>query len=314
MARLDTLILDGSIETSRPAKRATYDFGQAVTNSHLRISFQGAPGAYSDLACRTVYPGAATVPCATFEDAFQAVHDKRADLAMIPVDNTLAGRVADIHHILPRGGLHIIGEHYQRINHALMGLKGASADGLTHVFSHVHALSQCRRLIRDRRLVAVVAGDTAGAAEEIAQRGNPAHAAIASTLAAEIYGLQIFQREVEDESHNTTRFLIMSPEAKQAAPGSGPIVTSFVFRVRNIPAALYKALGGFATNGVNMTKLESYLVDGHFTAAQFLVDVEGHPDDRPLKLALEELAFFAAEMRILGVYPAAQFRLDQGSI
>ena len=284
-----------------------------MTNYPRIIAFQGAPGAYSDLACRTVYPGAATLPCQTFEDAFQAVHDRRADLAMIPVDNTLAGRVADIHHLLPRGGLHIIGEHYQRINHALLAVKGATLDGLTHVFSHVHALGQCRRLIRDRRLVAVIAGDTAGAAQDLAQSRDPAHAAIASTLAAEIYGLDVLLTEIEDESHNTTRFLVMSPEPVLAAQGSGPVVTSFVFRVRNIPAALYKALGGFATNGVNMTKLESYLVGGHFTAAQFLVEVEGHPEDKAVKLALEELAFFAAEVRILGVYPAHPFRLEQAA-
>jgi prephenate dehydratase len=272
------------------------------------IAFQGAPGAYSDLACREVFPALTTLPCAGFEDAIAAVREGRADLAMLPVENSVAGRVADIHHLLPESGLHIIGEHFQRVNHHLLAPKGARLEGLKVVRSHVHALSQCRALIRTRGLKAVVAVDTAGAAAEVAERGDPSEAAIASKLAGEIYGLVSLKENIEDAEHNTTRFLVMAREPRPVAQGSGLVVTTFVFRVRNVPAALYKALGGFATNGINMTKLESYMVGGRFTATQFYADVEGHPDDRPLKLALEELRFFSREVHILGVYPGHPFR------
>ena len=271
------------------------------------IAFQGAPGAYSDLACREVFPALTSLPCAGFEDAIAVVREGRAALAMLPVENSVAGRVADIHHLLPESGLHIIGEHFQRVNHHLLAPKGARLDGLKVVRSHVHALSQCRVFIRALGLKAIVAVDTAGAAAEVAERGDPSEAAIASKLAGEIYGLVSLKENIEDAEHNTTRFLVMAREAQPARNG-GLVVTTFVFRVRNVPAALYKALGGFATNGINMTKLESYMVGGRFTATQFYADVEGHPDDRPLKLALEELRFFSREVRILGVYPGRDFR------
>lgn len=273
------------------------------------IAYQGAPGANSDLACRSVFPDMTPLPCASFEDAFAAVHEGRARLAMIPVENSVAGRVADIHHLLPRGGLHIIGEHYQRVVHCLVAPKGATMESLTQVHSHIQALSQCRNYLRDRGLTPVTHADTAGAAADAANWNDPTIGAIASDLAAEIYGLQVLAKGIEDAAHNTTRFLILAREPQVPAPGT-PSVTSFFFRVRSVPAALYKALGGFATNGVNITKLESYMVDGRFIAAQFYADVEGHPEERPLRLAMEELAFYAREVKILGVYPAHPFRQE----
>ena len=272
------------------------------------IAFQGEPGAYSDLACRRVFPGMTTLPCAGFEDAFAAVREGRAGLAMLPVENSVAGRVADIHHLLPNSGLHLIGEHFERVEHHLLAVPGATIAGLKTVRSHVHALSQCRRLIRELGVTPVVVADTAGAAAEVAKRGDPTVAAIASELAGQIYGLVSLRQNIEDAEHNTTRFLVMSREARQPVNDAGLVVTSFVFMVRNVPAALYKALGGFATNGINMTKLESYMVGGTFTATEFYADVEGHPEDRPLRLALEELRFFSREVRILGVYPGHPFR------
>lgn len=276
------------------------------------ISFQGAFGAYSDLACRHVFPEMITLPCNQFEDAFAAVREDRAALAMIPIENSVAGRVADIHHLMPDSGLHIVGEHFERVSHHLLALPGATLATIRTVKSHVHALSQCRKLIRSLGIEPVVAADTAGAAAEIAAHGDPTVAAIASELAGQIYGLVSLKENIEDAEHNTTRFLIMSREPKRPAHGTAT-VTTFFFRVRNVPAALYKALGGFATNGINMTKLESYMVDGAFTATQFYADVEGHPDDRPLALALEELAFFSRELKILGVYPAHPLRLAASS-
>jgi prephenate dehydratase len=272
------------------------------------IAFQGQPGAYSDLACRRVFPAMTTLPCAAFEDAFAAVREKRAGMAMIPIENSVAGRVADIHHLMPESGLFIIDEHFERVNHHLLGLPGATLDGVRTVRSHVHALSQCRNFIRAHGLTPVVAADTAGSAAEIKERGDKSVASIASELAGQIYGLVSLAENIEDAEHNTTRFLIMSREPKWA-PAGQPTVTTFVFNVKNVPAALYKALGGFATNGVNMTKLESYMVGGNFTATQFYADVEAHPDNRPLRLALEELRFFSTEVTILGVYPAHELRI-----
>lgn len=277
------------------------------------IAFQGAPGAYSDLACRTSRPELATLPCRSFEDAFAAVTDGLAALAMIPIENSVAGRVADIHNLLPNSGLHIIGEHYQRVNHHLLGLPGARIERLTHVHSHIHALGQCRNLIRELGLEAVVRLDTAGAAAEIAAAGDPTQAVIASELAGDIYGLVSLRANIEDAAHNTTRFLIMAREPRIPHPKAVPAMTSLVFRVRNVPAALYKALGGFATNGVNITKLESYLVGGHFHAAQFYAEVEGHPEHHNVRLALEELDFFSREVRILGVYPQHSYRWESDS-
>jgi len=279
-----------------------------TTNPAETIAFQGEPGAYSDLACRHVFPAMTTLPCAAFEDAFAAVREGRAGLAMLPIENSVAGRVADIHHLMPDSGLFIIAEHFERVRHHLLALPGARLDQIRTVRSHVHALSQCRTFIRSQGLQPVVRADTAGSAAEVKELGDPTIAAIASELAGEIYGLISLKENIEDAEHNTTRFLIMSKEP-QLAPRGGPSVTTFVFNVRNVPAALYKAMGGFATNGVNMTKLESYMVGGRFAATQFYADVEAHPEDRPLKLALEELAFFSREVKILGVYPAHQLRI-----
>ena len=274
------------------------------------IAFQGEPGANSDIACREVYPDWQPLPCPTFEDAFAAVSDGEAALGMIPIENSIAGRVADIHHLLPTSGLHIVGEHFLPIHFQLMATADASLDSLKSVHSHVHALGQCRKIIRRLGLKAVVAGDTAGSAREVAEAADPTRASLAPRLAAQVYGLKILAEDVEDEAHNTTRFIILSKTPARAAPDNGPTVTSFVFRVRNLPAALYKALGGFATNGVNMTKLESYMVEGHFFATQFYAEVDGHPDDPALRRALEELDFFSKELHVLGVYPAHAFRQD----
>ncbi|MFT3873478.1 MAG: prephenate dehydratase [Nocardioides sp.] len=272
--------------------------------SQRRIAYQGEPGANSHLVCKQHYPDMEAVPCASFEDVFSVVEGNEADLALIPIDNSIAGRVSDIHHFLPTTTLHIIAEHFLRIQFALMALPGADLDSIKTVHSHVHALGQCRKVIRELQLRPVIAGDTAGAAREVSETGDLSLAALAPPLAADTYGLQILRDDVEDEDHNTTRFVVLSRALVQAPRGDGPVVTSFIFNVRNLPAALYKALGGFATNGVNMTKLESYMVGGHFAATQFLAEVDGHPDDPGLKRALEELRFFTTDVKILGVYPA----------
>ncbi len=273
-----------------------------------KIAFQGEPGANSQIACGHVFPHLTPLPCDTFEDAFAALREGQADLGMIPIENSIAGRVADIYHLLPKSGLHIIGEYFLPIHFQLMAVRGATLESIKSVRSHVVALGQCRKIIRKNRWKAVVAGDTAGAAREVRDMQDITIAALAPRIAAPIYGLDILDEDVEDEAHNTTRFVILSRDRADAASGNGKTVTSFVFRVRNVPAALYKAMGGFATNGVNMTKLESYMVNGEFTATQFYADVEGHPDDRNLALALEELRFFSAEVTILGTYPAHPFR------
>ena len=274
----------------------------------LKIAFQGEPGANSHIAIVEAYPDAEPLPCATFEDALSAISSGEADLGMIPIENSVAGRVANIHHLLPASGLYIVGEWFLPVHHQLMAPRGARLSDVKTVESHVHALGQCRRIIRERGIRPIVSGDTAGAARDIAERGDKTTAAIASRLAAGIYGLDILIEDIEDEAHNTTRFVMLAREEKWAPQGSGPLVTTFVFRVRNLPAALYKALGGFATNGVNMTKLESYMVDGNFFATQFYADVDGHPSDRGLAFALEELKFFSREFRIVGVYPGHPFR------
>ncbi len=269
-----------------------------------RIAFQGEPGAFSHLACRESHPDLDPLACPTFEDAFAAVEEGRADLAMIPVENAVAGRVADIHHLLPESPLHIVAEHFSPVRHFVLGPPGAALDAVTTIASHPMALAQARRFIRARGWTTETAFDTAGAARLVAEAGDPARAALASRLAGEICGLTVLAADVQDDPDNTTRFIALARAPAVPAPGAEPCVTSFLFRVRNVPAALYKALGGFATNGVSMTKLESYLVDGQFTAAQFYADVEGHPDDPPLKLAFEELKFFCSEFRIVGTYPA----------
>ena len=273
-----------------------------------KIAYQGEPGANSHIACNDVFPDWEPLPCASFEDAFAAISEGTAALGMIPIENSIAGRVADIHHFLPASGLHIIGEYFLPIHFQLLALRTASLATIKSVYSHVHALGQCRKIIRKLGLKPVVTGDTAGSAREVSEWKDPTRASLAPALAADIYNLQVLAHDVEDESHNTTRFVILSKDPKWAARDSQPMITTFVFRVKNVPAALYKALGGFATNGVNMTKLESYMVEGEFSATQFLVDVDGHPDDPPLARALEELEFFSKEVRILGVYPAHPFR------
>ncbi len=274
------------------------------------IAFQGEPGAYSHLACRSVHPDWEVLPCRSFEDAFQAVLGGAADLAMIPVENSIAGRVADVHHLLPQGGLHIVGEHYQRVAHHLLALPGAGLNDLSEVHSHIQGLSQCRSLIRTFGLAPMVHADTAGAARDVAAWGDKRKAAIASRLAGEIYGLVSLKADVADGEHNTTRMLLMSREPRIPPVGTGTVITTLFFTVRSVPAALYKALGGFATNGINIVKLESYMVDGRFTAAQFHADVEGHPEDPAMRHALEELRFFARQVTVLGVYPAHPFRTD----
>jgi prephenate dehydratase len=276
--------------------------------SNRKIVFQGEPGANSHIACNEAYPDCEPVPCPTFEDALNAVAAGDVDLGMIPIENSLAGRVADIHHMMPTAGLHIIGEWFLPIRNQLMAPRGATLKGLKSVESHIMALGQCRNYVRKLGVKAIVAADTAGAAREVAERGDKTRGAIASRLASEIYDLDILAENIEDEAHSTTRFVVLSREDGRAARGNGLTITTFVFQVRNIPAALYKALGGFATNGVNMTKLESYMIEGNFAATQFYSDVEGHPEDRNLKLALEELAFFSTDLKILGVYPAHPFR------
>jgi prephenate dehydratase len=277
------------------------------------IAFQGMHGAYSDLACRTAFPDRQTLPCDSFEAAIEAVRKGRAELGMLPCENTLAGRVPDIHHLLPDSGLFVVGEHFHRVEHCLLAPKGARVEGLRRAHSHPVALGQVRRFLRRRNLTPVVEADTAGAAKLVAEQGGTEDAAIASSLAAEIYGLEILAENVEDAAHNTTRFYVMARRPSAPDPSLPGLMTTFVFRVRNVPAALYKALGGFATNGVNMTKLESYMLGGHFVATQFLCDCEGHPEQPPLRRALEELTFFSSEVRVLGVYPAAPFRLTQAA-
>ncbi len=281
-------------------------------NPKNTIAFQGQLGAYSHIACAARFPKMTPLPCAQFEDAFAAVRTGKAKLGMIPVDNSVAGRVADIHHILPHSGLHIIGEHFERVNHHLLALPGATMKTLTRVESHVHALGQCRAFLRKHKLKPIVAADTAGSAKDVSERGDKTVAAIASKLAGDIYGLKSLAANIEDADHNTTRFLIMSRAPLKSNPKSGgPYVTSLVFRLRSVPAALYKAMGGFATNGVNMTKLESYMIGGRFTAVQFYADIEGHPNDPAVKLALEDLRFYSQDVMILGTYPAHPFRLGK---
>jgi prephenate dehydratase len=273
-----------------------------------RVAFQGEPGAYANLAAREALPHAMAVPRPTFDDAIEAVRAGDTDLCIIPVENSLHGRIADIHHLLPEAGLYIVGEHFHRVRHQLLGLRGAKLKDIKGVYSQGPALGQCRKIIKELGLNAHVWHDTAGSARHIAELKDAHVAAIASSLAAEIYGLEVLRADVEDEPHNMTRFLIMAREPDDAPNDGQRVVTTFVFRVRNVPAALYKAMGGFATNGVNMTKLESYQLGGSFNATQFYADIEGHPEERNVRLALEELQFFTSKLTVLGVYPAHPFR------
>ncbi len=273
-----------------------------------RIAFQGEPGAYSHEACRNARPEMEALPCRAFEDVIEAVRSGEAELAMLPVENTTYGRVADIHRLLPHSGLHIVDEAFVRVHINLLGVPGARLADIEEAHSHLVLLPQCEGFLKKHGIRGRVSSDNARAAREVAALGDHRTAALASELAGDIYGLEVLARHIEDQGNNTTRFLIMSREADETRRGDYGMITSFVFQVRNIPAALYKAMGGFATNGVNMTKLESYMVDGSFTATQFYADIEGHPEDPNVKLAMDELAYFTANLEILGVYPAARER------
>ena len=272
------------------------------------IAYQGIPGAYSHKACVEAYPDMEAFSCESFEDAFAAVKDGNARLAMIPIENSVGGRVADIHHLLPDSGLYIVNEHFQSVQHQLLGLADAKLEGIRTVTSHVQALSQCRHLIAELKLKPVQSADTAGSAKALAESGDVTTAAIASELAGEIYGLKVLRSRIEDRIGNTTRMVVMSRQRIEPDLRSGPCMTSLVFQVRSVPASLYKALGGFATNGINITKLESYITDASFQVAQFYVELEGHPSDKPVDRALDELQFFSAKMKVLGTYPANAFR------
>ena len=281
-----------------------------MSSRSQKIAYQGEPGAKSHLACRDAYPKMEPLACPTFEDALAAVKGGEARLAMIPIENSVAGRVADIHHLLPDSGLFIVAEHFERIRHQLLTLPGVKLSELKTVHSHTMALGQCRKAIRALKLKPVTEADTAGAARLLRDTQDRSRAVIASALAAEVYGLKIAKSGIEDAKHNTTRFVVLAAKPDHAKAKDGPVITTFVFRVRNVPAALYKALGGFATNGVNMTKLESYQLEGSFNATMFYADIEGHPDERLVKLAMEELAFFTSEVRLLGTYKASPFRAE----
>jgi len=269
-----------------------------------RIAFQGEPGAYSHQACHETFPDMEAMPCRTFEDAIEAVREGQAALAMLPVENSTFGRVADIHHLLPKSGLHIVSEAFVRVHINLLALPGTRLEDVDRAMSHTMLLGQCRALLTKHGIRRITGADTAGSAKHVAEVAEPGLAALASELAGDIYGLNVLARHIEDHGNNTTRFLVMAPKADLSRRGDDGMMTSFVFQVRNIPAALYKAMGGFATNGVNMTKLESYMVDGSFTATQFYADIEGHPDDPAVQRALEELEYFTSDITMLGVYPA----------
>ena len=279
-----------------------------------KISYQGEPGANSHLAAREAYPGIEAVAYPTFEDALAAVKNGDARYAMIPIENSVAGRVTDIHHILPDAGLFIVAEHFLRVRHQLMAKSGATLQSIKRVMSHTQALGQCRNTLRKLGLTPVPEADTAGAARMVSESDDLATAAIASKLAAEIYGLSILKSDMEDEVHNTTRFVILAKEPDDAEPDNGPVVTTFIFRVRNVPAALYKALGGFATNSVNMSKLESYQTEGTFNATMFFADIDGHMKQRAVQLAMQELSFFSTEVKVLGTYPASPYRKEAAEL
>ena len=286
----------------------------STADTRARISYQGEPGANSHLAAQEAFPELEAVACPTFEDALAAVKSGEALYAMIPIENSVAGRVADIHHLLPGAGLFIVAEHFLRVRHQLMALPGATLDTIKRVMSHTQALGQCRNTLRKLGLKPVPEADTAGSARMVAESKDLSIAALASRLAAEIYGLNILKPDMEDQKHNTTRFVVLAKDPDDAEPDEGPVVTTFLFRVRNVPAALYKALGGFATNGVNMTKLESYQEEGTFNATMFFADIEGHPAERSVQLALEELSFFSTEIKVLGTYPASPYRKEAAEL
>ncbi|MDA8799767.1 prephenate dehydratase [Amylibacter sp.] len=278
-----------------------------MSDTTIKIAFQGVLGAYSHQACFEAYPEANVLPCNSFQAAIDAVSVGNADLAMLPVENSTYGRVADIHQLLPNSGLHIIGEHYVRVHINLLGLQGSKLLDIKSAMSHTVLLGQCRNYLKEHNIESITGVDTAGSAEIVSKNQKLNQAALASELAGKIYGLDVLARHIEDESNNTTRFLVMSPNSKSIKIKENRIKTSLVFRVRNIPAALYKAMGGFATNGVNMVKLESYMVDGSFTATQFYLDIIGHPDEPAVKRAMEELSYFTTDVKILGVYESGEY-------
>ncbi|MEM9011602.1 MAG: prephenate dehydratase [Pseudomonadota bacterium] len=278
-----------------------------------KIAFQGELGAYSHQACAEAFPRMEPLPRRTFEGAIEAVREGVADLAMLPVENSTYGRVADIHHLLPESGLYIVAEHFVPVEIALLGVPGATLQAVTEAQSHPVLLGQCRKFLKSHDIHPVAGIDTAGSAAAVAEEANPARAALASPLAGSTYGLETLAKNVEDNRHNTTRFLVMSRRRLEAEQ-TGDVITTFVFRVRNLPAALYKAMGGFATNGVNMVKLESYMIDGSFTATQFYADIEGHPEAPPVARALEELDYFTSMLKVLGVYPASPFRKTRAPV
>jgi len=270
-----------------------------------KIAFQGEPGAFSHAAAHALFPADEALPCVTFEDTIAAVQQGRAEYGVVPVENSLYGRITDIYHLLPQSGLHITAEHFLRVEMNLLAIPGTKLDEVKSVQSLSVALGQCRKFIADHKFKTINGVDTAGSAREVAEKGDKTVAAIASRFAAEVYGLEIIASNIEDATHNTTRFLVVSKTPEEPAEDAGKVKTTFVFRVRNVPAALYKAMGGFATNGVNMTKLESYMLDGSFTATQFYADIEGRPSDPSVKLAFEELGFFTDHFRVLGVYKSS---------
>ena len=273
-----------------------------------KIAYQGKPGAYSHMACLQAFPQSTPISCETFEEVFSKTSCQETDISLIPVENSQAGRVADIHNLLPKSKLVITGEYFHKINHNLLALPGSNLSKIRTAESHLHALAQCKDFLSKKKIQAVVAADTAGAAEDISKNKDTSRSAIASELAAKIYNLIILERHIEDAKHNTTRFLIMKDKLEEERIKNKEYITSFIFKVRNIPSALYKALGGFSTNKVNMLKIESYMLKGSFNATQFFADIEGHPEDENVRLAFEELGFFSKEVKVLGYYPASNFR------
>ena len=274
------------------------------------IAYQGVPGSNSQMAAARAFPEWETLSCASFEEAFVAVESGLAGLAMIPIENSLGGRVADIHHLLPDSSLYIVGEHFQPVHHNLVAPKGAVLEGIREAHSHPQALAQCRDTLRELRIKPVAHADTAGAAQEVAERNDPGIAAISSSLAAETYDLDVLRSRIEDKIGNVTRFVIMSRTRVEPDPLDGPAMTSFVFTVRSVPAALYKSMGGFATNGVNMIKLESYISVADYSTARFYAEIEGHPAERHVDRALEELQYFTTRVKVLGTYPQNPFRFQ----
>ena len=273
-----------------------------------KIAYQGRPGAYSHLVCIKAFPNYEPVPCESFEEVFKKTENKETEISLIPIENSQAGRVADIHNLLPMSNLVITGEYFHKVSHHLLGCPGSSLDTIKTAESHLHALAQCKDFLSKNKIKPIISADTAGAAEEISKVKNNGRAAIASELAAKIYNLTILSSNIEDATHNTTRFLFMKENFEEVRIKHLNYITSFIFQVRNIPSALFKALGGFSSNKINMLKLESYMLKGSFKATQFYVDIEGHPEDDNVKQAFEELGFFSKEVKILGYYPSSELR------